>query len=140
MNPWKPMTNPIDLKHTGKTMEETSELISAVSRCQIQGLLESHPVTGKVNREWLKVSCPGGLDLELAQQLINAASGLEFLVTQNVAEGKVFTNSGFTFNRDSSLPEGVMEFRDEEGQVLRRLNKASGKKVVVGLDEEDEED
>ena len=38
----------------GKLTEEAGELISAASRCQIQGLEEKHPDTGKLNREWLQ--------------------------------------------------------------------------------------
>lgn len=53
-NPWHPMTEPIDLKHLGKLGEECNELGSAVSRCIIQGIAESEPVTGKPNRDWLE--------------------------------------------------------------------------------------
>lgn len=53
-NPWHPITQPVDLKHLGKLGEEASELSAAVSRCIIQGIDESEPVTGKVNREWLE--------------------------------------------------------------------------------------
>jgi NTP pyrophosphatase (non-canonical NTP hydrolase) len=54
LNPWHPMTDPVDLKHLGKLGEESGELCSAVSRCTIQGIDEAEPVTGKVNREWLE--------------------------------------------------------------------------------------
>ena len=54
MNPWHPMTDTVDLKHLGKLGEEAGELGSAVARCIIQGVDEAHPVTGKVNREWLE--------------------------------------------------------------------------------------
>lgn len=53
-NPWIPMTDPIELAKFGKFAEELGELMSAVSRCMIQGLDESHPTTGKSNRDWLK--------------------------------------------------------------------------------------
>lgn len=53
MNPWHPMSDPVDLKHLGKLGEELNECGSAVSRCIIQGIDEAEPVTGKVNREWL---------------------------------------------------------------------------------------
>jgi NTP pyrophosphatase (non-canonical NTP hydrolase) len=53
-NPWHPMSKPIDLKHLGKLAEEVNELGSAVSRCIIQGIDESEPVTHKLNREWLE--------------------------------------------------------------------------------------
>ncbi len=64
-NPWRPMTRPIDLKHLGKLIEETSELGSAAARCVIQGIDEREPVTGKCNREWLED--------EIADVLANAA-------------------------------------------------------------------
>lgn len=54
LNPWHPMTEPVDLKHLGKLGEEAGELASAVSRCIIQGIDEAEPVTGKVNKEWLE--------------------------------------------------------------------------------------
>lgn len=54
MNPWHPITNPVTLKHTGKLQEELGELISAISRCVIQGVDEADPVTGRVNRQWLQ--------------------------------------------------------------------------------------
>ena len=54
LNPWVPITRPIDLKHLGKLCEELGEAVSAIARCLIQGIDESEPVTGKVNREWLE--------------------------------------------------------------------------------------
>lgn len=70
LNPWKPITDPLTLKHTGKLQEELGELMSAVARCQIQGVDEAEPVTGKLNREWLQeemadVICSIGLLAEL---------------------------------------------------------------------------
>lgn len=54
MNPWHPMTHPVDLKHLGKLGEELGEAQSVVCRCIIQGVDEREPVTGKLNREWLE--------------------------------------------------------------------------------------
>ncbi len=54
LNPWRPMSKAIDLKHLGKLAEEASELGSAIARCIIQGIEESEPVTGKPNRQWLE--------------------------------------------------------------------------------------
>lgn len=54
MNPWVPMSDPCDLKHIGKLIEELGEAISAAARCQIQGIDEREPVTGKLNKEWLE--------------------------------------------------------------------------------------
>jgi NTP pyrophosphatase (non-canonical NTP hydrolase) len=54
LEPWRPMTRPIDIKHLGKLAEETNELGSAISRCIIQGIDECDPVTGKPNRQWLQ--------------------------------------------------------------------------------------
>lgn len=53
-SPWVPMTKLIDLKHLGKLGEELNECGAAVSRCIIQGIEESEPVTLKPNREWLE--------------------------------------------------------------------------------------
>ena len=54
---YHPMTREIDLKHLGKLVEELCECTAAVSRCIIQGIDESEPVTGKLNREWLEDEC-----------------------------------------------------------------------------------
>jgi hypothetical protein len=53
-HPWHPMNDPIDLKHLGKLLEECGELISALSRCLIQGINESEPVTAELNKDWLE--------------------------------------------------------------------------------------
>jgi NTP pyrophosphatase (non-canonical NTP hydrolase) len=54
MNPWTPMTDQVSVKILGKLAEELGELTAAVSRCLIQGIAESEPVTGKPNRQWLE--------------------------------------------------------------------------------------
>lgn len=54
VNPWRPMTNALDLKHLGKLSEELGEAGHAVARCIIQGIDECEPVTRKRNREWLE--------------------------------------------------------------------------------------
>lgn len=54
MNPWHPMTKPVDLKHLGKLAEELGECQSAVARCIIQGIEEYEPITRKSNRKWLE--------------------------------------------------------------------------------------
>lgn len=54
LNPWRPMSKPIDLKHLGKLAEELGEAQSAVARCIIQGIDEREPITHKRNREWLE--------------------------------------------------------------------------------------
>jgi hypothetical protein len=69
LNPWVPMSRPIDLKHIGKLQEELGEAAAAASRCVIQGIDESEPVTGKVNRTWLQE--------ELADVLANIELNVE---------------------------------------------------------------
>lgn len=54
LNPWKPMTDALAVKHLGKLGEEANELGSAISRCIIQGVDECEPVTRKANRQWLQ--------------------------------------------------------------------------------------
>jgi hypothetical protein len=54
LNPWQPMSRPIDLKHIGKLQEELGEASAACARCVIQGIDENEPVTGKPNRQWLE--------------------------------------------------------------------------------------
>lgn len=60
VNPWVPMSDPVDKKVVGKTGEELFELIectarvgTALMRCFIQGVDEFEPTTGKSNRQWL---------------------------------------------------------------------------------------
>lgn len=53
LNPWQPITDTLDLAHLGKMNEELNECGSASARCQIQGIDEAEPVTGKINRDWL---------------------------------------------------------------------------------------
>lgn len=52
-NPWKHEPDPVKLAVLGKAAEELSELIAAISRCIIQGVDGTHPVTGKPNIDWL---------------------------------------------------------------------------------------
>jgi len=54
LNPWHPEKDANALKHLGKLAEESSELTSACARCIIQGIDEREPVTGKLNRDWLR--------------------------------------------------------------------------------------
>lgn len=54
LNPWVPMSSPLDLKHIGKLGEEVCECGAAIFRCVIQGVDEREPVTKKLNREWLQ--------------------------------------------------------------------------------------
>lgn len=53
MNPWHPMSDPVDLKTLGKLCEELGECSAAAARCLIQGIDEREPRTGKPNRRWL---------------------------------------------------------------------------------------
>lgn len=52
--PWQPMTNVCDLKTIGKLSEELGECSAAVARCIIQGIEESEPKSGYLNRYWLE--------------------------------------------------------------------------------------
>lgn len=51
-SPWVPMSNPRDIKITGKSLEELGEAVTALARCLIQGIDGTEPSTGKVNRLW----------------------------------------------------------------------------------------
>lgn len=70
LNPWHPITNPLDLKYLGKLGEETNELGTVVSRCIIQGLYGINPSDGKMNVRWLEE--------ELADVLANGELVAEF--------------------------------------------------------------
>jgi hypothetical protein len=60
---WQPMTNKADLAVISKLGEEVTECGSALFRCIIQGINEVHPVTGKINREWLEDEIAGVLGM-----------------------------------------------------------------------------
>lgn len=75
ISPWRPMTKPIDLKHIGKLLEELGEATAAASRCAIQGIEESEPTTGKLNREWLEDELA---DVQANVQLVVAHFGLDW--------------------------------------------------------------
>jgi len=85
VSPWMPMTKPRDLKHIGKLQEELGELNAALSRCMIQGIEESEPMTGKVNRRWLEEEVAdvlAGIELlmghfELNRRFINGRSAIK---------------------------------------------------------------
>jgi NTP pyrophosphatase (non-canonical NTP hydrolase) len=69
LNPWRPMADPLDLKHLGKLGEEVNELGSAIFRCLIQGIDEREPITHKLNREWLEDELADVLaNIELVQK------------------------------------------------------------------------
>lgn len=74
LNPWHPITRPIDLKHLGKLGEELCESGTALFRCIIQGVDEAEPVTGKVNREWLEDELA---DVMANMELVIAHFGLD---------------------------------------------------------------
>lgn len=79
LNPWVPISSPCDLKHLGKLGEELCEAGAAVSRCIIQGINESEPVTGKLNREWLEEELADVLaNIELVKERF-ALDGAEML-------------------------------------------------------------
>lgn len=54
-SPWNPLNNSaLDLKLLGKLAEELSEAGSVTARCIIQGVMEEHPETGKLNKDWIE--------------------------------------------------------------------------------------
>jgi hypothetical protein len=69
LNPWVPMSKPIDVKHLGKLAEELNEAGAAVARCLIQGITESEPITLKPNRQWLE------------EELADVAANIELVIT-----------------------------------------------------------
>lgn len=73
-SPWHPMQEPVDLKHLGKLLEELGECTAAVSRCLIQGIAESEPVTGKLNRDWLQDEVA---DVRAGLELVTRHFGLD---------------------------------------------------------------
>jgi hypothetical protein len=49
--PWIPMSDPVDIKHVGKALEELGEAVAALARALIQGMDGQDPKTGKLNRD-----------------------------------------------------------------------------------------
>jgi len=76
-NPWRPITDSAPLRRLGKFGEELAECSAAVSRCIIQGIDESEPVTGKVNRQWL--------ENEIADVMANIETVIDFFQLDTVA-------------------------------------------------------
>lgn len=54
LNPWQPERDAVALAVLGKFSEELGEAVAIVSRCIIQGIGESEPVTGKPNADALE--------------------------------------------------------------------------------------
>lgn len=59
--PWIPMSDPVDIKHIGKLLEEGGESVAALgqaialaARCLIQGMDGINPDTGVRNKEQLE--------------------------------------------------------------------------------------
>ena len=50
MSKWTPTTDLLMLRRMGKLIEELGELANVAARCIIQGIDETDPGTGKVNR------------------------------------------------------------------------------------------
>jgi hypothetical protein len=66
-SPWQPEQNKIRLAALGKLAEELAEAGAIVARCIIQGVDESEPVTGKLNRDalWQELA-----DVRAAQSIV----------------------------------------------------------------------
>jgi hypothetical protein len=75
LNPWSPLTDPVQLKVIGKALEETNELGNALARVLIQGIDECEPTTGKPNREWLEDE---GADVMATLGLVIERFGLDY--------------------------------------------------------------
>ncbi len=74
ISPWTPTTDPQDLKVLGKHTEELGELTAATSRCVIQGIDESEPVTKKPNLLWLTEEVA---DVQATSELLIEHFGLD---------------------------------------------------------------
>lgn len=76
--PWIPMSDPIDVKVTGKLIEEGGEVVSAAARCLIQGIDGTEPTSGKSNRLWLSEEIADArANFELAEERFDL--DLEFI-------------------------------------------------------------
>ena len=82
-NPWQPITHPLTLTYLGKLAEESAELSQILCRIIIQGIDESEPVTGKVNRR--------ALEEEIADVMANISLVVEFL---NLNENAIWNRRG----------------------------------------------
>ncbi len=72
VSPWHPITDPRILKTLGKLSEELGECSAVVARCIIQGVGESHPLTGKRNVVWLEEEIADVLaNLRLVRERLN---------------------------------------------------------------------
>lgn len=104
LNPWRPMSVPIDLKHLGKLGEELGEAVSAVNRCIIQGIDECEPITKKPNKEWLEDELA---DVRANIELVVAHFGLdEARMAVRVARKKEHLRGWHSMLDDDSPPFG----------------------------------
>lgn len=76
VNPWHPMTDPVDIKHVGKLQEELNELGAALARCLIQGIDEVEPTTKKCNRQWVEEEIA---DVYVNLALVEERFGLKYM-------------------------------------------------------------
>lgn len=83
-NPWHPMNDPVDLKHMGKLIEELNECSSAAARCLIQGINESEPETGEINKAWLEKEIA---DVKANIQLV--CERFDLIISQARIDGKL---------------------------------------------------
>lgn len=73
-SPWRPETDLLRLAVLGKLIEELGECVSAATRCVIQGIDESEPISGKPNRQWLEDEIA---DVEAMTELAKNHFGLD---------------------------------------------------------------
>lgn len=76
ISPWVPESNAMLLRRLGKTIEETGELIAVLGRCICQGIDETDPSSGKVNRRRLEEE-----SADVAAQLATNAKRMQLDVT-----------------------------------------------------------
>jgi hypothetical protein len=67
--PWKPMTDSVDIRTLGKLGEESGELSQIICRSLIQGIDETDPKQNITNRVWL--------ENEIADVFVNAQLVIE---------------------------------------------------------------
>jgi hypothetical protein len=128
VNPWIPMSMPIDLKHLGKLGEELNECGAAVFRCIIQGIAECEPMTKVPNRHWLENELA---DVQANRELVIEHFGLDVArMAERTARKKVLLRAWHAMLAD---PEPTAALLARIAQLEALINSPETSNWMVGV-------
>lgn len=97
---WTPTTDLMMLRRMGKLLEELAELSNVAARCIIQGVDETDPGSGKVNRQ------------RLVEEIADVYAQLD--VTVNMLDLPGFIIESRVNNKTGQMREWEDMFKDEQ--------------------------